>query len=38
MGLPKDLNFKHGDFSNVASAYAFAHLAMQLPNGKALYY
>ncbi|KAF2405187.1 MFS general substrate transporter [Trichodelitschia bisporula] len=32
MGLPKDLHFKHGDFSNVASGYAFAHLAMQLPN------
>jgi hypothetical protein len=34
MGLPKDLHFKNGDFSNVASAYAFAHLAMQAPNGR----
>lgn len=34
MGLPKDLKFHGQDFSNVASAYAFAYLAMQFPNCK----
>jgi hypothetical protein len=34
MGLKKDLKFKGNDFSNVASAYAIAHLLMQGPNGR----
>jgi hypothetical protein len=34
MGIKKDLNFKGNDFSNIASAYAIAHLLMQGPNGK----
>jgi hypothetical protein len=33
MGLKEDLKFKGNDFSNVASAYAIAHLLMQIPNG-----
>jgi hypothetical protein len=34
MGIKKDLNFKGNDFSNIASAYAIAHLLMQGPNGR----
>jgi MFS transporter, ACS family, allantoate permease len=32
MGIKKDLHFNHGDFSNVATAYAVTHLLCQFPN------
>lgn len=32
MGIKKDLHFGKGDFSNIASAYAIAHLVCQIPN------
>lgn len=32
MGIKKDLHFAPADFSNIASAYAVAHLLMQIPN------